>query len=130
MQLGIKGISPLLGSSLADVNRLLTDPTVNQWAKEFVIGVDSLHNLKGGDSNIVARLLKFSDFDSVLFLKNLETHVQRRLVSELDGAHFRLLVVKWEKVILPALHSCKYAKEISLLFDHLAEVRVFPTATL
>jgi hypothetical protein len=106
-ELGAKGIPAVLPDSIQGLQLLLDDPDQCQWAEQFLIGWDALHNLKGHYAHIIERMRKWKDWDDETFQYLLEMHVQRRLVSELDGAHYRLLIVQWEKVILPSLHSCK-----------------------
>lgn len=69
----------------------------------------------------------FTYFYTKLFLALLAQEVQRRLVSELNGQKFRLLIVKWRKVILPALSRYSEAKRTQLkqLFAEMEEVSIF-----
>lgn len=102
------------------------DSSFNEWLDNFIVGMDNLHNVKGNSANIISRVTQLPNFDATLFQSLLEKKIQRRLLSELDGAHYRLLVVKWRSVLLPALHSCSIdQKALATLFDHYGEVSVF-----
>jgi hypothetical protein len=106
VELGMKGIPVFLPDTVEGLKELLQNEEECKQLEEFMIGVDSLHNLKGDSINTIKRMRAWKDWDDKRFGELLETHIQRRLVTELDGAHYRLLIVMWEKVILPALHLC------------------------
>lgn len=121
----MKGTPALLPNCNEGLQTLLDDPAQKQWAEEFLIAFDSLHNMKGNNNHLLARIRTWKgEWDDNLFLGLLDQHVQRRLVSELDGSHFRLLIVLWAKVILPALEKCPEPKKtkVKMLFHHLSEV--------
>lgn len=121
--MGIKDITPLLGPDLESVKMTITDQNLKEWAENFLVAIDNLHNLKGNSSNIVNRLQSMKGFDHAVFQERLEAKVQRRLASELDGSHYRLLVLKWKDVILPGLHSVEIdLVALTKLFQHLGEV--------
>ncbi len=124
-ELGLKGVPSLLPATVPEIQQMLTDPKQCDWAEEFVIGIDPLHNMKGNTSKVVATMRTWKgEWDDIIFNSSLEENIQRRLVSELDGAHYRLLVVSWPTVILPALHSCSEPKKTmaKMFFHHLCEV--------
>lgn len=125
-ELGVKGIPSILPDSVQGLQQLLEDTEQLKWAEEFLIAFDSLHNLKGDYANLLARMRCWKEWDDDTFQHLLEEHVQRRLVSELDGAHYRLLIVLWDKVVLPSLHSCtdtEKIERIKQLFHHMTEIQ-------
>lgn len=126
-ELGTKGIPAVLPDSTQELQLLLDDPDQCQWAEQFLIGWDSLHNLKGDYAHLIERMRKWKDWDDEAFQYLLEAHVQRRLVSELDGAHYRLLIVQWEKIIQPSLQHCEDKMKqdrVKRLFHAMTEVHI------
>lgn len=98
--LGMKTQSPIIPSS----DSLTLDPEVKKWAEQFLFGSDSLHNTKGHWVSILGRLRGMKGvFDYKVFSNLVDQHVQRRLASELDGAHMRELAIRWKQVLMPAL---------------------------
>jgi hypothetical protein len=73
----------------------VNNPIFMGWAKDFIIGVDALHAVKGHMGNLLKVLCKDNArFNEATFLCNLSALVQRRMLSDLDGKHIRLLVLK------------------------------------
>jgi hypothetical protein len=98
--MGMKNQSAFVPS----LERLNLDPKLKEWAKQFVVGIDPLHNIKGHWLSVIARLRGMKDkFDYQHFSDLVDQHVQRCLVSDLDGAHMRKLLVCWKDVLEPAL---------------------------
>lgn len=85
-ELGAKGIPAVLPDSVKGLEEWLADPTKRKVAEKFLIGLDSLHNLKGDCANLMKRMRSWKDWDDAIFGDLLATHIQRRLITELDGA--------------------------------------------
>jgi len=99
-ELGMKTRSPII-PSLTSLN---LQPEVKEWAEQLIFGGEPLHNIKGHWTSILARLRGMKTvFDYECFSKLVDQHVQRRLASELDGAHIRELALRWKQVFMPAL---------------------------
>src|SRR5690606_4739258 len=81
---------------------------IPEYLRGVLTGVDPLHNGKGHFSSIIDRIRQWAKssegkiFDDNKFHILLEKEVKRCHISDLDGAHFRLLAVKWKSVIDPA----------------------------
>jgi hypothetical protein len=98
-ELGMKTQSVIIPS----LETLDLDPEVQKWAEQLVVGNDPMHNVKGHWSSILGRLRGMKEiFDYALFSELVDQHIQRRLASELDGAHMRELALRWKQVLLPA----------------------------
>jgi hypothetical protein len=98
--MGMKVQSPFVPS----LESLNLNPALKEWAKKLIIGTDPLHNIKGHWASILARLRGAKHiFDYNKFSNLVDQHIQRRLASELDGAHMRELAVRWNQVLMPAL---------------------------
>lgn len=124
-----KTISPLIGDDVSIVKELGTLP---ELFVEFISGIDALHMGKGHISTLVERLRtwksnkdKRKKWNDDLFITNAHTHVKRRLVSDYDGKHYRLLVIKWRQVILPSLPADELMnKTVSDIFHEWSEVSI------
>ena len=82
--LGMKTQSPLIPS----LESLALEPEVKKWAEQMIIGNDPLHNIKGHWVSIIGRLRGMKAvFNYNVFSALVDQHVQRRLASDLDGAH-------------------------------------------
>lgn len=95
--------------------------------KDCKLAVDPLHNIKGHLKTIMDCLKQWKYFDEAIFVKNLGDFIQRKSVSDLDGAHMRLLAEMYREAILPALTACPaeiYSK-VEELFEGWSEVRLF-----
>jgi hypothetical protein len=90
-----------------------------------LVALDSLHNTKGHLSTVIKRLQKDSSWNETVFKELLEKHVQRRLVADLDGQHYRLLFSQWREVILPAIESTDASRreKLETLFHHWCEIQ-------
>lgn len=118
--LGMKHRSPLIPLW----EHIQRDPILQEWVKKFVLGVDPLHVIKGHWATLLDRLFVTPTiFDADEFARLLEEHVQRRCVSDLDGAHMRELVLRWKQVLLPALRvQGNTLDQFKVLFHQWAEV--------
>lgn len=112
--------------------------------KHCRLAVDPLHNIKGHLSNIILSMRKWSCWNEAIFVKLLGDIIQRKAVSDLDGAHMRLvlsytylpfspilcrlLAEMHKEVILPALKDkCPpdVLAKVEQLFEGFAEVLAF-----
>jgi hypothetical protein len=100
---GRERIPPLLGDTIEDLKNIDLDSPEHCWIKTFLIGIDALHNIKGFLKALIKRIIKLPQFDKNIFFGLLNSKIQRKELSDLDGAHFRYLFVLYETVIAPAL---------------------------
>src|SRR5690606_30283378 len=93
----------------------------------FVIGLDPLHNCRGHTPDLIDRLSEWPGWDEGIFVEATSKIVQRRLVSEMNGAKLRLLVAAYEETIMPALHALPtdVVRQVSDLLHNLREVSPF-----
>ena len=76
-----------------------------RWPDSFLLGLDQLHTCKGHLHHLIAVMRKHPGWLDDVFIKNMANLIQRKDVSELDGAHVRLLFAMYRNTILPALQS-------------------------
>lgn len=62
--------------------------------KHCQLAVDPLHNIKGHLNNIILSMRKWSCWNEATFVKLLGDIIQRKAVSDLDGAHMRLMLIE------------------------------------
>jgi hypothetical protein len=113
--MGMKNQSAFVPS----LEQLNLDPELKKWAEQFFLGVDPLHNIKGHWVSIIARLRGMKvKFDYQLFSNLVDQHIQRCQASDLDGAHMRELLVRWEEIFEPALKVTTEELQIWQKFFH------------
>ena len=80
----------------------LANVSLEAW-KDVIIGVDSLHNAKGHSLTALDLMITLGYLDRKRFTVQLNTHLHRDRLSEIDGAHLRLLVLQWTEIVQPCL---------------------------
>lgn len=102
---GLPRLCRLLGDRLEDLSTLDLSSEPLQFILHFVVGLDPLHTCTGHTPDIINQMAAWHGWDEAVFLSTISSVVQRRLVSEMNGAKLRLLVASYEDTILPALHA-------------------------
>lgn len=104
--LGLGDIPALLSDTLQKLKDIDLSKAQWEWVKDFIMGLDALHNIKGHLAKIVQRMRTWSNWDDSLFLELIAAKIGRRYISDFNGSRFRLLFALWEEVLLPPMKNC------------------------
>jgi hypothetical protein len=93
----------------------------SNYLKSLFVGVDDLHVPKGAKIAFIKQLKKNHYFDWNKFKTNLEIHLKRSKLGDLDGANITKLIMKSEDIIIPSLNKnvdVEMLKNLRNIFEH------------
>jgi hypothetical protein len=112
---GHERIPPILGDSLDDLKKIDVSASEWSWIKDFIIGIDALHNCKGFLKSITTQIMKLDQFNKIQFLDLLNKKIQRKDVSDLDGGHYRLLYARYNEIFIEPMTNMNLQEKHLLL---------------
>ncbi len=86
-------------------------------------GPDNMHNCKGATQKLIKYERGSKTWNDTTFLIAVAKHLHRVGVSQMKGAQWRLLLVHYEDIILPAVTDPTRREQLRVVFGYLAEVQ-------
>mgnify|MGYP001166034453 CR=1 FL=1 len=120
--IGLTRVCPFLGASKEDFLKLSDEQIISFL--NICTNFDVLHNNVGHAKKIIKYLKKIPGWNDEIFMEKMFENVKRRLVSELDGAHVRLLFAHYKKIFYPAIDQVRsdIKKKIKQMLKNWTEI--------